>query len=155
MFVVLTEDPGLISSTIRLSPVCKSSSRSARATTAHARLRPVALDDATDRRPAWRHAALGRRGARAGPAGRSVRMAARSARTPIGPGAQRRGSGRAGSASPGPRDAVRPSSQPVGRGRGELGAPPAAALPAPHAPGQAHQNLAAVFAMHLELWSVR
>uniref|UniRef100_A0ABK0LHG7 4-hydroxybenzoate polyprenyltransferase, mitochondrial n=2 Tax=Rattus norvegicus TaxID=10116 RepID=A0ABK0LHG7_RAT len=67
-------------------------------------------------------------------------MAARSGWTPAGPGAHHRDVGSAGPASAGLRDAARARTQPVRRSRSELGAPPAAALPAAHAPGQAHRT---------------
>lgn len=87
---------------------------------------------------------------RAGPAGWDAGMAVGRARPLPGPGARGPRAPRGELAALGRAGAARASAEPVGsRGR-ELGAPPSAALPAPHAVGQAHRNLAAVSAMYLE-----
>ena len=49
--------------------------------------------------------------------------------------------------------AKRASTEPVGSHDCELGAPPSAALPVPHAVRQAPRNPAALFIMYLERWS--
>lgn len=86
-----------------------------------------------------RHAGRWRRETRAGPAGWDAGMAVGRARPLPGPGARGPRAPRGELAALGRAGAARASAEPVGsRGR-ELGAPPSAALPAPHAVGQAHR----------------
>lgn len=86
-----------------------------------------------------RHAGPAGRRAGVGSEGGDTGVAAMSVRTLSGPGPHGRGLGRAGLAGTGPGGTARARTQPDGRGRGELGAAPPAALPAPYAPGQTHR----------------
>ncbi|XP_032354958.1 4-hydroxybenzoate polyprenyltransferase, mitochondrial isoform X2 [Camelus ferus] len=75
-------------------------------------------------------------------------MAVGLARPLSGPGSRGRRAPRGGLAALGgarAAGAARAWAAPVCRGGGELGAPPSAALPAPHAVGQAHRKLKEVF----------
>lgn len=88
--------------------------------------------------PSERHAELRRRGGRARPAGRDAGVAGGLALPRSDPGARGGRVQRWGRAVLGESGAARASAQPVGRGGRGLGASPSAALPAPHAVGQAH-----------------
>lgn len=91
-------------------------------------------------------------GARAGVAGQDAGVAVGLAWPLAGLGARGRRPPRVGPAALGRARAARAAAESVGGGSRERGAPPAAALPAPHAVGQAHRNLAAVSAVYLEHW---
>lgn len=86
-------------------------------------------------RPPKRHAGRSRRGARAGSAGPDALVAAGLPRP--GPGARGRRVARGARAGSGRAGTAQAPAQPVGRGGRGLGAPPSAALLAPHAAGQA------------------
>lgn len=84
------------------------------------------------------HAERERRGARTEPVGGDAGAAAGLALPCPGRGVRVWRPRRGGLAASSRAGAARAPAQPVGRGHSELGAPPRAALPAPHAVGQAH-----------------